>query len=450
MRATGPRPRFQYRVARPAPGQAEACTTNDRSSCGSIAAALDSRPTFQTRTPPHPARHPRESGSSTPALQILLLAAVLAAGCHRVPEPPTTFTELAPGLGYTNQHAAGGPWSLHVVRVDRTHPELRFTTAHARNAALGLDTLSHQVAGLPASAGSALAAVNGDFYQRERSHAGDPRGLQIVAGELLSAPKDRIAFWITPKGEPRLGPVASQFRVTWPDGSESPFGLNEERRSNSVVLFTAAAGPSTHSTGGPEVILEPDLQSPQSAPEPGAKVRARVREVRTEGNSPIVPGTWVLSLAPQTPLAQSPPTPGSFLTLSFESDPDLTGVRAGIGGGPVLVQNGRIQRIHPPSKDAYEFSSMLERHPRTAIGWNPEYFFLVEVDGRQPGLSVGMTLDELAAYMAGLGCTDALNLDGGGSATLWAGGRLRNSPCDGQERPIANSLVVVVVRTNAP
>lgn len=417
--------------------------------CGSISAALDPRPNLRARTPPHLARHRRKSGSFAPALQVLLLgAAVLSAGCHRVPEPPTAFSELAPGLGYTNQHAARGPWSLHVVRVDRTRPELQFTTAHAHNAALGLDTLSHQVADLPASAGSAVAAVNGDFYQRERAHAGDPRGLQIVAGELLSAPNDRIAFWITPNGEPRLGPVASRFRVTWPDGSESPFGLNEERRSNSAVLFTATAGPSTQSTGGPEVILEPDLPSTPPTPAPGAKVRARVREVRTEGNSPIAPGTWVLTLAPRTPPAQSPPLPGSLLTLSFESDPNLSGVRTGIGGGPILVQKGRPQRIHPPSKDAYEFSSMLERHPRTAIGWNPHYFFLVTVDGRQPALSVGMSLDELAAYMAGLGCTDALNLDGGGSATLWAGGRIRNSPCDGQERPIANSLVVV--RTHAP
>ncbi|MBL9173767.1 MAG: phosphodiester glycosidase family protein [Verrucomicrobiales bacterium] len=379
---------------------------------------------------------------------LLLACAVLAAGCHRAPEPPTAFTEQVPGLGYTNQHAAGGPWSLHVIRVDRGHPELRFTTAHAHNGALGLDTLSRQVAAIPATAGIPVAAINGDFYQRERAHAGDPRGLQIAAGELLSAPQDRIAFWISTNAVPRTGPVASRFRVTWPDGSESPFGLNEEQRSNAVVLFTTAAGTSTHATGGPEILLEPELEGVPAAPAPGARIRARVREVRTEGNSPIAPGTWVLSLAPRTSHAQTPPAPGSNLTLSFESDPDLTGVRTGIGGGPILVREGRAQRIHPPSKDAYEFSSMLERHPRSALGWNPQYFFLVEVDGRQPGLSVGMTLDELADYMAGLGCTDALNLDGGGSATLWAAGRIRNSPCDGRERPIANSLVVV--RAPAP
>jgi exopolysaccharide biosynthesis protein len=68
---------------------------------------------------------------------------------------------------------------------------------------------------------------------------------------------------------------------------------------------------------------------------------------------------------------------------------------------------------------------------------------LVQVDGRQPRLSVGMTLEELGATMARLGCEEAMNLDGGGSATFWCDGRIRNSPCDGGERVIANSLVLV-------
>ena len=86
---------------------------------------------------------------------------------------------------------------------------------------------------------------------------------------------------------------------------------------------------------------------------------------------------------------------------------------------------------------------MTERHPRSAIGWDQRYLYLVEVDGRQDKLSVGMTLEELASYLAKLGCTEAMNLDGGGSATLWCDGRVRNSPCDGRERPIANALVVL-------
>jgi exopolysaccharide biosynthesis protein len=42
-----------------------------------------------------------------------------------------------------------------------------------------------------------------------------------------------------------------------------------------------------------------------------------------------------------------------------------------------------------------------------------------------------------------LGCKEAMNFDGGGSATLWYDGQVRNSPCDRMEREIANCLVIV-------
>ena len=54
-----------------------------------------------------------------------------------------------------------------------------------------------------------------------------------------------------------------------------------------------------------------------------------------------------------------------------------------------------------------------------------------------------MTFAELADYMLKLGCTDALNLDGGGSVTMWLVGNVVNSPSQGRERPAANALVLV-------
>jgi exopolysaccharide biosynthesis protein len=54
-----------------------------------------------------------------------------------------------------------------------------------------------------------------------------------------------------------------------------------------------------------------------------------------------------------------------------------------------------------------------------------------------------MTFPELAAYMIKLGCEEAINFDGGGSATMWVLGNVMNSPSEGQERPGANALVLV-------
>ena len=54
-----------------------------------------------------------------------------------------------------------------------------------------------------------------------------------------------------------------------------------------------------------------------------------------------------------------------------------------------------------------------------------------------------MTFPELASYMAKIGCAEAMGLDGGGSATLWALGTVRNSPSEGEERPAPNALVLL-------
>jgi exopolysaccharide biosynthesis protein len=78
--------------------------------------------------------------------------------------------------------------------------------------------------------------------------------------------------------------------------------------------------------------------------------------------------------------------------------------------------------------------------------------FLVTIDGRRPGYSVGMTLREAARLALDLGATEALNLDGGGSTTMAvrrdSSGRERyevvNRPSDPQgERPVGNSLALV-------
>jgi exopolysaccharide biosynthesis protein len=76
------------------------------------------------------------------------------------------------------------------------------------------------------------------------------------------------------------------------------------------------------------------------------------------------------------------------------------------------------------------------------VGWSPTHVYLVTVDGRQPGLSDGMMLAELADFMAGLGCTDAMNLDGGKSAQMWLNGQIVNSPCQGEDT-VANALLVI-------
>ena len=376
-------------------------------------------------------------------LLVASLLGLLADSIATGKEPAAPLVEISPGVSYVNRRIPSGPWSIHIVQVDRRRADLRLESRHAGTGAVGLNTLTEQIAAVPAALGKVEVAINGDFYQRDRAYAGDSRGLQIVNGELMSAPTGGVAFWLDASGTPHAGPVASKLSVIWPDGTTQPMGLNEDRKGTEVVLYTQSIGGATRTTGGREWVLEPVEPTGSMIPSAGAVVRVRVREAHDAGNTPVGTNTWVLSMGPTLARKTTPIAAGSLMTVQLGTVPALTGVNAAIGGGPLLVRNGKAQKMQVPSGDSYEFSSMVERHPRSAVGWNATSLFFVEVDGRQKDLSVGMTLNELGEYLASIGCDEAMNLDGGGSSTLWVNGAVRNSPCDGRERPISNSLVVV-------
>ena len=121
------------------------------------------------------------------------------------------------------------------------------------------------------------------------------------------------------------------------------------------------------------------------------------------------------------------------------------GARQVIAGSDLLLQNGEIAL-----DNATKFA--INRHPRTAVGLSDggKTLVLVVVDGRDSQSALGMTLIELADLMRGLGCTDALNLDGGGSSEMLLRDtqtrqlRVLNAPSDGRERAVANVLGVSV------
>jgi exopolysaccharide biosynthesis protein len=74
---------------------------------------------------------------------------------------------------------------------------------------------------------------------------------------------------------------------------------------------------------------------------------------------------------------------------------------------------------------------------------------MITVDGRQAGVSVGMNLRELAEYLLSLGAIDAMNLDGGGSTTMFVDGKVVNTPSDKEGERKVSDAIVVTLRKNA-
>jgi len=124
-----------------------------------------------------------------------------------------------------------------------------------------------------------------------------------------------------------------------------------------------------------------------------------------------------------------------------------------IGGAPVLLKDGKIVFDFTSTTSGkymtnYELLqtdifSTSARPPRTVIGNTADNKIVLFVcDGRQTH-SDGATLLEIAQILKGIGCVNALNLDGGGSSAIIAGGTLLNKPSDGSERAVATVVSFV-------
>lgn len=360
-----------------------------------------------------------------------------------------TYSEIEAGMEYAHVVKNEGPQSIHVLKVKVDRPGWRWTTGLGDGRIYGLAT-TQAIATASASElqGRLLAAINGDFFVIARgNYQGDPSGLQIMEGEIVSAPKNRGCVWFDAGGNPSLGLVESKLRVIWPDGSsEMQIGLNERRGDKEAILFTPvmANNPkdstnyehTTRTTDGRELLLEPIDENNWEPFQIGKTYKAKVAFIREGGNSPITKNSVLLSIGPKLLSSVPDVKVGEILEIKLETAPDLTRAANAIGGGERLLANGAIA-TDGKSKD---------RHPRSIIGWNTESLFLVVVDGRAPQVAIGMTYSELAILALDLGCTEALNLDGGGSSTLWANGRVLNTPSDQTQRRVANALVLVEVQ----
>ena len=119
-----------------------------------------------------------------------------------------------------------------------------------------------------------------------------------------------------------------------------------------------------------------------------------------------------------------------------------------LASGPLMVENGNICDFSTVSQ-----SFVNTKHPRSAISITRDRkVLLITVDGRFPGNAIGVNIHEFAHLVKLLGAYDALNLDGGGSTSLWmdqAGENgIVNCPCDNRkfdhqgERRIANAIYV--------
>jgi len=118
-------------------------------------------------------------------------------------------------------------------------------------------------------------------------------------------------------------------------------------------------------------------------------------------------------------------------------------MQTAVGGGPVLVQNGRVN-VTNNEELKFAGKGINDLHPRTLMGYTKaDKIIVMVIEGRNTGIAEGASLLQAAKLMADLGCEEALNLDGGGSSCMLINGKETIKPSDkGLQRAIPAVFII--------
>jgi Phosphodiester glycosidase len=333
----------------------------------------------------------------------------------------------------------GGPNVIHVLEIDpQAKATLDMTGAGRAYPALAPTSKMGEQH-------DALAAINGEFFELP----GRPEFLFQSDGTLWQTALHKSNMFAISEDErriyvDRIAPTISAEDLTarkavpvsdWntvdPSGSRivgyTPIGGNVAAPpANACTALLAANGPIEWSQG-----------------RSGVEQTFTAGDARCGGATPRFHGRDSVILASTRggggERALRRLDPGHQIRVSWTFGfPDVLDVA---GGQPVLVKNAESD-LPPKCKTAF-----CAPQPRTAVGYTADGRVLMATDdGRQAGYSVGMSLQEWTDVFLQMGATGALNLDGGGSTTMWVRGLgVVNRPSNPghAERPVGTAMLVL-------
>jgi hypothetical protein len=409
-------------------------------------------------------------------LVIFCLSLCVPAQVVRAAELEDGWETIQAGIDY-REYLVEGPNRVYVARMDRSAEDIILDTAIAQGRlAYGGEKVSDMAkryddvlnfvefpSGTPYGYRSqVVVAINGSFVI--------PKTLIPYSGVIQSGwyakrfeNFDEKAFgWkydvdVTKRqvfiGECVYHNLSKQYVRNTLSGVTIPInGINIPRPSNSMVLYTSQYDTTTRTApDGVEVLVEMRRASLILSEPWGAK--GIVKEIRQNAGSTPIPFDHIVLSAHGTAADRLLElVEGAWNEFELEVDQELINCTvpstepnwvktfAGITGDHTFLKAGVIIP-HPNEQENTDV------HPRTAIAFNDQNIYFIVVDGRQPGVSVGMTYVQLAAFSKeNLAATWGLTLDGGGSSTMVVNGEVVNIPSD----PCTIRYFLPVIRANNP
>ena len=384
-----------------------------------------------------------------------------------------------------------GPFKISLVEVDLNvfNGDIKSALAKSQIKTLGLTTEL-------ATQHEALMAINAGFFtwNSKVGIPGDPAGISVIDGQLVSdaingrpalminkAQKNKVEIIQNLKTELTLQIKDTVFSV---QGVNRALGKvlncgNKNRQyvevpihdfvcetEHDLVVYTPKLGDYAPKGKGLEVVIK-NNKVISVLDSLGAKIPKKGYIVQASG-------VFITHL--KRVLSQHTPILFNYKLLSDKGELTLTQGLYLVNGGPTLLRDGNMHLIDRATegwetqfknkaisndfvdeKDAFSSSSTLlknrngfyynwvvRRHPRTAVGVTKDNkMYIAVVYGRQPRVSAGATITEMALLLKALGAEHAINLDGGGSSMMVVNGQKtgRSSDASG-ERAVGDALLI--------
>lgn len=334
-----------------------------------------------------------------------------------------------------------GPIEVSILTVDLSNPFVSLGAVAANGDVQGpgerLSSLADSV--------HAEAGINADYYDINGS--GAPNNALITSGLMLHQPDGAATFSVDDQGKAAIGPLTWSASVSQVDSGASlrVASVNDWSASTPLTLLTPQLG-STAAYDAAEVVLTPLSGGSYS-------VRAAASDLATL--VALQPGEIALAAHGESSAEILHDfAPGATAAITFDGSPPPGSLHMAVGGGPQLLRDG--QPYNDPVAPAPQEADV--RYPLTGAGITADgrTLYLVVVDGRRPGASVGVTRAMLGQLFAALGAADAMAFDSGGSSELVVRAlgdpavHVATTPSDGRERSIADALIVMNAATPGP
>ena len=327
------------------------------------------------------------------------------------------------GLRYQeiNQLTWSGPRLITLLDLNLNKTGFQVVPFLSQNKVTGFEYLSKKV-----QKTSALAGINGGFF----SSRGQPLGLLMINRQIVTAPiYNRTVVGITSDNEVMID------RVNWQGLINDEIkvdGINQSAVKDGIILYNKYYGKTTPELKANQLVIIVKKEE---------IISIKQKKVNNSGGIIIPEHGFVIMAAGKSRQELSHFHQSSKISFENKFSPDWNSkdIVSVLGAGPKLITDGKIDIT--AREEQFQIDITEGRAPRSALGLTDNnHLLMVTVDGRQPELSIGMSLEELAEFMKDYSVVEAMNLDGGNSAQMVIRSFTVNNPS--QTRLVANGLLI--------